>query len=106
MAGRVIEGSNARLLLLWCVGFVLPPIVIGLDSFLAAARETVEWVSLLAYVPFAMPYIVICALAIFMSGHRLWVKALLVALSAIGLCLQLGFIGLLGLLAQGIKGTQ
>lgn len=106
MAGRVMEGSNARLLLLWCVGFVLPPIVIGLDFVLAAARQTVEWVALLAYVPFAMPYIMICALAIFMSGHRLWVKALLVALSAIALCLQLGLISFLGVLAQGITGTQ
>ncbi len=106
MAGRVMEGSNARLLLLWCVGFVLPPIVIGLDSVLAAARETAEWVALLAYVPFAMPYIMICALAIFMSRHRLWVKALLVALTVIVLCLQLGIIGLLDVLAHGIRGTQ
>ena len=100
-----MKQHSARLLGLWVVGFALPSVLYALDWALVELAPDHPLMALLAYVPWSGPFVVICALAIWMADYSRLAKVLLIIASAIGISLHMFCISLLSVIFGDIGET-
>jgi len=99
-----MAGWRKRWIIVWLIGFVLPLVLIEVDE--VARRYDIRIGFGYELVLFVGLALAACTLAIAMSRHPPWVKALFVFGTVVGLLGELTAIGAVSLILHGLTGTQ
>ena len=93
-----------RWIIVWLIGFVLPLVLIEGDE--VARRYDIRIGFGYELILFVGLSLAVCTLAIAVSRHPPWLKALLVLGTVVGLLGELTAIGVVSLVLHGLSGTQ